>query len=148
MTVNYREKIIALWSVFLFGTIFHTQLGLMPLFYGESVAMSGTKGVTNVSDLWLMLGFFVLPMIAIVATIFNNSKRYKVVHFGLTIFYSVMNFLHIFLDLLVKPIAWYQIALMVILFVVGILLNVVAFQWMQERFDRQNHRQRLPSNQI
>lgn len=145
MAVNHQEKIIALWSVFLFGTIFHTQLGLMPLFYGESVAMSGTKGVTNVSDLWLMLGFFVLPMIAIVATAFNNSKRYRFLHFGLTIFYSVMNFLHIVLDLLVKPVAWYQIALMVMLFIVGVLLNLVAFQWRQEHFNHKQPREQLPS---
>ncbi len=143
MTINNQEKIIALWSVFLFGTIFHTQLGLMPLFYGENVALPGTYGVTNVSHLWLMLGFFVLPMIAIVATAFTSSKRYRVIHFGLTIFYSVMNFLHVVLDLLVKPIAWYQIALMVILFAVGILLNVVAFQWMQERFNHKQPRQLL-----
>jgi hypothetical protein len=148
MAVSDREKIITLWSVFLFGTLFHTQLGLMPLFYGESVAMTGTKGVASVSDLWLMLGFFVLPMMAIVGTALINSKRYKVIHFGLTIFYSVMNLLHVVLDLLVKPIAWYQIALMVILLAIGILLNAVAFKWMQERFDRRNSRKQLPSAHI
>lgn len=145
MTINHQEKIIALWSVFLFGTIFHTQLGLMPLFYGESVAMSGTNGVTNVAHLWLMLGFFVLPMIAIVATAFTNSKRYRVIHFGLTVFYSIMNFFHVVFDLLVKPIAWYQIALMVILFAVGILLNIVAFQWMRSHFSHRQPRKQLLS---
>jgi hypothetical protein len=145
MTINYQEKIIALWGVFLFGTIFHTELGLMPLFYGGNVAMSGTNGVTNVSHLWLMLGFFVLPMIAIVTTAFTNSKRYRVIHFGLTIFYSVMNFLHVVFDLLVKPIAWYQIALMVILFAVGILLNIVAFRWMRSHFSHRQPRKQLLS---
>jgi type II secretory pathway pseudopilin PulG len=33
----------------------------------------------------------------------------------------------------VKPIAWYQIALMVVLFMIGLLLNLVSFRWMQER---------------
>ena len=145
MAISNQEKIVTLWSVFLFGIIFHTQLGLMPLFYGESVAMSGTSGVANVSHLWLMLGFFVLPAIAIVATTFTNSKRYRTIHFGLTIFYSVINFLHVVLDLLVKPIAWYQIALTIILFTVGILLNVVAFQWMQEHFNYKKLRKQLPS---
>ena len=143
MTINEQEKIITLWSVFLFGTIFHTQLGLMPLFYGESVGMSGSSGAINVSHLWLMLGFFVLPMIAIVAAAFNNSKRYRVIHFGLTIFYSIMNFLHVVFDLLVKPIAWYQIALMVILFIVGILLNVVALQWMRQSLNPKQQRKQL-----
>jgi hypothetical protein len=43
----------------------------------------------------------------------------------------VMNFLHVALDLRVKPIEWYQIVLVTILLLNGIVLNVVAFQWMQ-----------------
>lgn len=53
------------------------------------------------------------------------------IHFGLTVVYTVMNFTHAAMDLGVKPIEWYQIALMVIVFINGILLNIVAFQWMQ-----------------
>jgi hypothetical protein len=32
-TAKYPEKIAALWTTFLLGTLFHTQLGLMPLFH-------------------------------------------------------------------------------------------------------------------
>jgi hypothetical protein len=139
--LNYQEKIIVLWIVFLLGTLFHTQLGLMPLFHGISVAGTHTHdGASNLADIayvfWLMLGFFLLPMLAIIATAFYDSKRYRVVHFGLTVFYTVMNFLHVVLDLFVDPIAWYQIFLMVFVFLVGILLNVVSFQWMQSRSSR------------
>jgi hypothetical protein len=133
MAVNYREKIIALWTVFLLGTLFHTQLGLMPLFHGLPVAESQRS--TNLSDIsgimWLMLGFFVLPMLAIMMTAFADSKRYRVIHFGLTIFYSVMNLLHLVLDLFVQPVLGYQIALIGILFVIGLILNFVAFHWMR-----------------
>ena len=41
--INYREKIIALWTVFLLGTLFHTQLALIPLFHGIDVAMRTRK---------------------------------------------------------------------------------------------------------
>jgi hypothetical protein len=54
------------------------------------------------------------------------------IHFGLTIAYTVMNFTHGAMDLAVKPVEWYQIVLMVIVFINGILLNIVAFQWMQQ----------------
>jgi hypothetical protein len=139
MSVNYPERINALWTVFLLGTLFHTDLGLMPLFHGQTIALSDVHGTANVSRiLWLMLAFFMLPMIAIIATTFTHSKRYRVVHFGLTILYSVLNFLHVTLDLMVKPIAWYQIALMLFLFGVGLLLNWVAWQWMKVR--RSSHR--------
>jgi hypothetical protein len=57
MAVNYREKIIALWTVFLLGILFHTQLGLMPLFHGLSVFES--QKATTINDIsgimWLML---------------------------------------------------------------------------------------------
>jgi hypothetical protein len=134
MAVNHREKIITLWAVFLLGTLFHTQLGLMPLFHNQSVAISNAHETENIAwILWLMLSFFAVPMMAMIATLFAYSKRYRKLHFGVTIFYSVMNLAHIIADLLAKPIAWYQISLMVMLFLIGLLLNLVAFRWMQEQ---------------
>jgi hypothetical protein len=130
-----QEKIIILWTVFLLGTLFHTELGLMPLFHGINIAILNNSATTNITEiagiLWGMLAFFAIPMFAIVATAFTNSKRYRVFHFGLTVVYSVLNLLHVILDLMVKPIVWSQITLMVILFIIGLLLNLVAWQWMQ-----------------
>ncbi|GAB4236536.1 MAG: hypothetical protein Kow0049_21710 [Stanieria sp.] len=138
--VNYQEKIIALWTVFLLGTIFHTQLALMPLFHGLEVSHGHGAAAASINEisyiLWLMLAFFLLPMIAIVGTAFYNSYRYRSIHFCLTVVYSVMNLLHVILDLFVDPIAWYQIVLMVVLFLVGIILNVVSYQWMQQGHHR------------
>jgi hypothetical protein len=130
MTITLPIQIIALWTVFLFGTVFHTQLALMPLLYGEGVAMPQAHGKAPQSHLWSMLGFFIIPMIMILLTAVNASPLYRMVHFGITVAYTVMNFLHVALDLRVNPIEWYQIALVSVLFVVGIVLNVVAFQWM------------------
>lgn len=131
-----QEKIIILWAVFLLGTLFHTQLGLIPLFHGINIARTNAPEIINIAEitgvLWGMLVFFAIPMLAIVATAFINSRRYRVFHFGLSVVYSVLNLLHLVLDLMVKPIGWSQITLMVILFVIGLLLNVVAWQWMQE----------------
>ncbi|WP_193195516.1 hypothetical protein [Nostoc sp. MG11] len=133
MAVNYRERIIALWTVFLLGTLFHTQLNLIPLFHGLPVVESQpARNINDISGImWLMLGFFVLPMLAIIISAFNDSKRYRIIHFGLTVFYSIMNLLHVVLDLFVQPLLWYQIALMVFLFFVGLLLNITAFKWMR-----------------
>ena len=127
---NYQNKIITLWTTFLLGTLFHTQLGLMPLFHGQEIAHShDTSDISWI--LWLMLLFFLLPMFAMIGTTFTQSKRFRVVHFGLTVIYSLLNFSHITADLFVTPIAWYQITLMVILFLIGLLLNLVSFQWMK-----------------
>jgi hypothetical protein len=144
MTINYQEKIIALWTVFLLGTLFHVQLGLMPLFHGINIANPMPTNVDLI--LWLMLGFFVLPMLAIITTSFMHSHRYRMAHFGLTLIYSVLNFLHLVFDLMVQPIVWSQIALMAILFIIGLFLNLVAFQWLRAR-DHAQKKQRLGVHQ-
>jgi hypothetical protein len=131
MDLSIQAKIIALWAVFLFGMVFHSQLAMMPMLYGESVTMPNAQGKMPVYHPWLMLGFYAIPMIAIATTVFIDSQPYKVIHLSLTALYTVMNFLHAALDLTVRPIEWYQIALMVIVFVNGIFLNIVAFQWIQ-----------------
>lgn len=131
MALGNQGKIISLWVVFLFGTVFHTQLAVIPILYGQDVAMPNYHAAP-LMDLWLMLGFFTLPMMAIITTVLTESNRYRKAHFYLTVFYTVMNFLHVVLDLFVTPIVWPQIALMAILLANGILLNIVSYQWMQE----------------
>ncbi|HEY9767638.1 MAG TPA: hypothetical protein V6C71_03910 [Coleofasciculaceae cyanobacterium] len=136
-SLNYQEKIIALWTVFLLGILFHTQLALMPLFHGIDVAMMAHRHqeTANMAEikpiLWGMLCFFNIPMLAIMTTAVYSFKRYRRLHFGLTLVYTTLNFIHLVADLIVDPIAWYQIVLMVLLLVIGILLNIVAYQWMQ-----------------
>jgi hypothetical protein len=141
---GFTVKIIALWSVFLFGTIFHTQLGLIPLFHGLDVLAAHGHVATDISEismiLWLMLGFFMLPLVAIIALCFFNSRKFRVGHFWLTVFYSIMNLAHLVVDLIIQPIAWYQIALMAFLFVNGLILNVVAYQWVREVRWHRHHR--------
>lgn len=132
ITLSLPIQIIALWTVFLFGTVFHTQLALMPLLYGSEVAIPHYHGKTPISHLWAMLGFFIIPMVMITLTALNVSPLYRTIHFGVSMFYTVMNFLHVALDLRVKPIEWYQIALVSVLFVVGLLLNLLAFEWMMQ----------------
>lgn len=129
-TTHYQIKIITLWATFLLGLLFHTQLGLMPLFHGQEIAHShDTSEISWI--LWLMLGFFILPMFSMIGTVFTQSKQFRVGHFWLTVIYSFLNFSHIMADLFFTPIAWFQIALMVVLFFIGILLNIVSFQWMK-----------------
>ena len=123
--------------MFLLGTLFHTQLALMPLFHGIDVAMMAhhhqeSATIAEITPiLWGMLLFFVLPMLAIVAAAFYQFKNFRTLHFGLTLVYTVLNLAHLVADLLVDPIAWYQIVLMLLLLVIGILLNLVSYQWLK-----------------
>jgi hypothetical protein len=132
MKLNYPNQIIALWIAFLLALLFHTDLGLMPLFHGQSVAHS--QDVKDISwILWLMLLFFLPPLWAIIMPTFTNSKKYRTFHFWLTVLYSFLNISHLIADLLVTPIAWYQIVLMATLCLIGFLLNIVSYRWMMQR---------------
>ena len=134
MSPKYQEKIITLWIVFLLGLLFHTQLGLIPLFHGLDVVASHSQNMAEIAPImWLMLGFFALPMAAIVATVMTNTRRYRSIHFGFTVVYTILNLSHLIADLVVQPIAWYQIALMVMLLAIGLLINMVSLQWMRDR---------------
>jgi hypothetical protein len=129
MKPNYAHQIITLWTVFLLALLFHTDLGLIPLFHGQNIAHS--HDYQDISwILWLMLAFFVLPLGAIILPTFTDHHRYRVFHFWLTVVYSILNFVHLVADLLVSPIAWYQIALMMLSFLIGLLLNLVAYRWL------------------
>ncbi|MBW4481218.1 MAG: hypothetical protein KME14_01610 [Tildeniella torsiva UHER 1998/13D] len=143
---SFAVKIIALWTVFLLGTIFHTQLALIPLFHGLSVLAPHGQVATDISEisaiLWLMLAFFTIPLLAIIGTCLLDSRRFRLGHFWVTVIYSVLNLAHLVVDLTIPPIAWYQIALMAVLFLVGLVLNRVAYQWAKETH---GHRHRLQS---
>jgi hypothetical protein len=105
----------------------------MPLFHNLSVVSSPAKNMDDIAlIMWLMLGFFVPPMAAIIVTAFINSKGYRKLHFALSLVYTMLNFSHLIADLMVKPIVWYQITLMVILLIIGLLINLVSFQWVKE----------------
>ncbi len=126
---NYPAKINALWTTFLLGTLFHTDLGLMPLFHEMEVEHSHAGG--NIDAIFgFMLIFFMVPMLAIIASTFTNAKSYRSFHFGFTIVYSFLNLGHLVADILVKA-PWYQLVLMTLLLLIGLLLNLVSFQWLK-----------------
>lgn len=130
------EQLMALWTVFLLGTLFHTQLALMPLFHGLSVLAPHGHVATNISEisgiLWLMLAFFIVPLMAIVSLYLVDGRRYRLGHFWLTVVYSILNVAHLGADLSIPPVAWYQVALMSWLVLVGLGLNWVAYRWFKE----------------
>lgn len=136
MSGNYPQKISTLWTSFLLGTLFHTDLGLMPLFHDMKVEHSHATGDLN-AIFGFMLAFFALPMLAIIAPTFTDAKPYRTFHFGLTIAYSVMNLGHLIADIAVKA-PWYQLVLMALLLSIGLLLNLVSFQWLKSSIKSKN----------
>jgi hypothetical protein len=127
--INLTEKVMILWTVFLLGTLFHPQLALMSFSHGLSVApavIDSYAAMTKV--LWSMLTFFMLPMWVMIAAVFMPSRRFRAVHFGLTLLYSGVNAFYLGLDVLVRA-PLHELGLMLFLVGIGGLLNVVAYRW-------------------
>ncbi|MEM9447415.1 MAG: hypothetical protein AAGA75_02640 [Cyanobacteria bacterium P01_E01_bin.6] len=128
---NFATKITSLWTVFLLGTLFHTQLALMPLFHGLSVTESHTHDYISLDAvMWFMLIFFCIPMLVIVGCAFYSSRQFRRLHFGMTLAYTVLNLIHFILDSIIG-VPSYQLGLMALLFGVGVLLNLVSYQWVR-----------------
>jgi len=132
--MNNRTKIITLWLVFLFGMTFHSLLAFMPLFWGQSIAMSPEQIAKNpmASSMWMVLFFFLLPMIVIAVTLFIETKWYKVTNFVLSILFTLMNIWHLMGHFGETPVDPRQIVLLTFVLISGILLNIVSYRWIRE----------------
>lgn len=136
---NFPSTITALWTVFLLGTLFHTQLALMPLFHGMSVVESHTHDFMSVNAvMWFMLFFFSLPLLAIVGCAFLSSQRFRQLHLIMTLIYTVLNLIHLTVDMLIS-VPYYQLVLMTLLLLIGLLLNVASYQWVKHNKRAANH---------
>ena len=127
-----RQKIITLWTVFLFGMVFHSLLAMMPLFFGASIAMQDAMGECPPSMMWMSLLIYLLPMILIVLILSTEEKWYKITNFTFSILFTLMNIFHIVGHLSETPVKSVQVVLLTFVLISGILLNIVSYKWMKE----------------
>ena len=127
-----RLKVIVLWTIFLFGMVFHSLIAMMPLFFGESVAIPDATGAVPVSMMWMSLAFYLLPMIFITTTLFIETSWYKITNFVFSVLFSLMNIFHLFEHFSQASVDFVQVALLTFVLIASILLNIAAFKWMKE----------------
>ncbi len=129
-----KMKVVTLWIIFLFGMIFHGDLALMPLFWGKSIAMSEEIIAKNPfeSSMWMVLLFWLLPMIIIAFTLFIETKWYRITNFVFTLLFTLMNIWHLFGHFSETPVDIRQIVLLTFIFISGIMLNLVSFKWLNK----------------
>lgn len=103
----------------------------MPLFHGVSVLESHTHEAIGLNAvMWLMLLFFCLPLLAILGCAFSQALLLRKLHFGMTLLYSLLNLVHLAIDAILA-VPGYQLALMTLLLGVGLILNLIGYQWMK-----------------
>lgn len=136
--MNNRIKVIMLWGVFLFGMISHTLLAVMPVFWGQSVAMTQEQIAANpmAPMMWMMLFFFLFPMIMIVLTLSIEVKWCRITNLVLSLLFTLMNIWHLIGHLGESPVDSCQIVLLTFVLISGILLNIFSFRWMKKQGDQ------------
>ncbi len=129
-----KMQVVTLWTIFLFGMILHSLLGIFPLFWGESISMSQEQIAKNPmqSSLGIMLLFFLIPMIIIVLTSFIETKWYRITNFVFTLLFTLMNIWHLMEHLGESPIDQCQIVLLTFILLSGVMLNIVSFKWLKK----------------
>lgn len=143
--IDRARRLIALWVSWLLAMVFHVNLGLMPLFHGVSPEIESKVPRADLPAIyWAMLGFFALPVVALLLTSYTPGgtgrhafwRRWPRIQFGFSVLYTVANGLHLIADIVVPDSRGDQVALMVAMVVIGLLINREAWCWWQESRSR------------
>ncbi|KEF41897.1 MAG: hypothetical protein ER33_09125 [Cyanobium sp. CACIAM 14] len=139
--IDHALRLRSLWIAWLLAMLFHVELGLMPLFHGVSPEIEGHVATARLPLLFVaMLIYFLLPLAAFVLIAYAASdpghprrwRRWRVAHFWLSVVYTVTNLPHLAADILVPDSRADQIALMVVLVLIGLLINREGWLWWRE----------------
>jgi hypothetical protein len=139
--IDRARRLIALWVSWLLALQFHVELGLMPLFHGVSPEIESKVPPADLPAIyWAMLGFFALPVVALLLTSYAPGgtgrsgfwRRWPRIQFWFSVVYTAANGMHLIADIVVPDSRSDQVALMVAMVVIGLLINREAWCWWQE----------------
>lgn len=141
LAIDHALRLRTLWLVWLLAMLFHVDLGLMPLFHGRSAEIHGQVPAQALP--WVfgsMMVYFVLPLAALVLIAWAASvpgqpgrwRGWRRVHFWFSVVYTITNLPHLLADILVPDGRLDQIALMVVLVLVGLLINREGWLWWRQ----------------
>ena len=137
---RYSLRLRHLWTAYLLAMLFHVELGLMPLFHGLSPQIESQVPKEDLPALfWAMLIYFLVPLFSLVLIAYADGseraahrrfwQRWRAVHFGLSVLYTITNIPHLIADILVPDSRGDQVFLMTVLLALGLLINREAWLW-------------------
>ena len=139
-SVTYAQRLRSLWIGWFLCLLFHTDLGLMPLFHGLSPEIeSQVAPETLPLVFWAMLLYFLVPLVAFVAIAYADGeagrpwRRWRWFHLGLGIVYSLTNIAHLVVDILIPDSRSDQVLLMAVMVLIGLLINRESWCWCRAR---------------
>ncbi len=137
--IDYSLRLRHLWIAYLLAMLFHVQLGLMPLFHGQSAQIESAIDPSRLSLVfWGMLLYFLIPLACLLLITYavgdaEHRRRWRPwrrIHFWSSIVYTITNVAHLIADIVIPDSRADQVFLMTILLLIGLLINREAWGWM------------------
>jgi hypothetical protein len=135
-------RLRSLWMSWFLCMLFHVDLGLMPLFHGQSPEIESQVPLERLPQLFAaMLGYFLVPLAILILIAYASSsaprflerwRPFRRLHFWLSLVYSATNVPHLIADILVPDSRLDQVLLMVAMVLIGVLINVEGWCWWRE----------------
>ena len=139
--IDHALRLRQLWLTYLLAMLFHVDLGLMPLFHGLSPEIESHVDPARLPLVyWGMLIYFLIPLCAILLIAYAASnpaaagrwRWWRRGHFWISVVYTVTNVPHLIADIVVPDSRGDQVALMVLLLLLGLLINVEGWRWWRQ----------------
>ncbi|QPN66608.1 hypothetical protein [Synechococcus sp. CBW1006] len=139
--IDYALRLRSLWICWLLAMLFHVELGLMPLFHGQSPEIESHVDAAQLPLLFgAMLGYFLLPLLAVLLIAYaasdpQGSRRWRPwrrLHFWFSIVYTITNIPHLIADIVVPDSRLGQVVLMVVLVLLGLAINLEGWRWWRQ----------------
>ncbi len=128
-------RLRTLWIAWFLAMLFHTDLGLMPLFHGLSPEIESHVDPARLPAVFgAMLGYYLVPLAALVLIAYAETgagswRRWRWFHLGLGLLYSATNIVHLGVDIVIPDSRPDQVALMGVLVLLGLLINLESWHW-------------------
>ncbi|MEB3332121.1 MAG: hypothetical protein VKI83_06485 [Synechococcaceae cyanobacterium] len=136
--IDHALRLRQLWLCWILAMLFHTDLGLMPLFHGISPEIESHVPVASLPLLfWAMMVYFLIPLSSILLISYAASdgtrsarwRPWKRIHFWISVIYTATNIPHLLADIFIPDSRGDQVTLMVVLVILGVLINIEGWRW-------------------
>ena len=143
-------RLRSLWQCWFLALLFHTDLGLMPLFHGLKVEIESQVAPAVVPMIFgAMLAYGLVPLAAVILSTYAETAAaperrawwrswwrwgwWRRGHLGLSLVYTVTNAAHLVVDLVIPDSRTDQVVLMAVMLAIGLLINREALLWCRDR---------------
>lgn len=87
-------KTAILWIVMLCGNIFHTVADMLPLFWGQDIAIDGSGNAPLGIRVFMSVMCFLIPVCGILIPLFVKAKWGTITNFSLSVLVLLFNIIH------------------------------------------------------